>query len=88
MDVVEVPKAHESNHPTTVDLIKEGTVNAVVNTIEGDKDALADAFEIRRAAVEARIPCFTSIDTARVAVESLVNSGGEFNILPMNEYSS
>ncbi len=88
MHVVEVPKAHESNHPNTVDLIKEGTVNAVVNTIEGDKDALADAFEIRRAAVEARIPCFTSIDTARVAVESLVNSGGEFNILPMNEYSS
>ena len=65
-----IPKAHTGERPNTVDIIADGTVSAVVNTIEGDRESLEDGFEIRRAAVDQRIPCFTSLDTARVAVEA------------------
>ena len=86
IDVTVIPKAHEQEHPNTVDIIMDGTINAVVNTIEGDRESLEDGFEIRRAAVEARIPCFTSMDTARAAVECLSDGGVQYNIKPLNEY--
>ncbi|MDA1226558.1 MAG: carbamoyl-phosphate synthase large subunit [Chloroflexi bacterium] len=86
IDVIEIAKAHESEHPNTVDLITNGTVNAVVNTIEGDRASMEDGFEIRRAAVGVRIPCYTSLDTARVAVECLSNSGTQYNIKPLGWY--
>ena len=68
--VVAVPKRLSEGHPNVVDVIADGTVDAVVNTVTGDRATLQDGFEIRRAAVDRRIPCFTSLDTARAAVES------------------
>ena len=55
----------------------------MVNTVTGDREILQDGFQIRRAAVDRRIPCFTSLDTARAAVESLVNGGGSYNVKPL-----
>ena len=46
------------------DLIREGQVHLVINTVTGGRPVLQDGFEIRRAAVESRIPCLTSLDTA------------------------
>ena len=43
-------------------------------------------YRIRRAAAEKRIPCFTSIDTARAAVECLVAGGKSYNVKPMSDY--
>ena len=43
---------------------------------------------IRRAAVDARIPCFTSLDTARAAAESLANGDGGYSIKPLSQYLS
>jgi len=71
---------------TVVDVIEDGTVQAVVNTVTGDRRALQDGFHIRRAAVERRIPCFTSIDTARAAVESLEAGDSAYNVMTMKEY--
>ena len=65
IDAVEVPKLDEGGRPNVVDVIADGAVDAVVNTLTGDREALKDGFEIRREAVERRIPCFTSLDTAR-----------------------
>jgi carbamoyl-phosphate synthase large subunit len=73
-------------HPNVLDVILDGTVDAVVNTVTGDREVLQDGFHIRRAAVDIRIPCFTSLDTARAAVESMVGSGVEYNVKPMSEY--
>ena len=70
--VVAVPKRLDRGHPNVVDVIVDGTVDAVVNTVTGDREVLQDGFHVRRAAVDRRIPCFTSLDTARAAVESLV----------------
>jgi carbamoyl-phosphate synthase large subunit len=73
-------------HPNVLDVILDGTVDAVVNTVTGDREVLQDGFHIRRAAVDVRIPCFTSLDTARAAVESMAGNGVEYNIKPMSEY--
>ena len=86
IDAFAIPKVHTGEHPSTVDIIEDGTVAAVVNTIEGDRESLEDGFEIRRAAVDRRIPCFTSLDTARAAVESLIGGAANYNIKPLPEY--
>ena len=76
--------------PDTVDLIKSGQVIAVVNTITGRRQPLLDGFEIRRAAVENGVPCYTSLDTARAAVASRQSSTQEgettYNIKPLPWY--
>ena len=86
IDAFAIPKAQTGDRPNTVDIIADGTVSAVVNTIEGDRESLEDGFEIRRAAVDQRIPCFTSLDTARAAVESLIGGAVNYNIKPLPEY--
>ena len=71
VDVTEVEKRLQGGKGrTVVDIIEDGTVSAVVNTVTGDRSTLQDGFHIRRAAVMQHIPCFTSIDTARCAIES------------------
>ncbi|HAT21239.1 MAG TPA: carbamoyl phosphate synthase large subunit, partial [Dehalococcoidia bacterium] len=84
--VVAIPKRLNEGHPNVVDVIVNGTVNAVVNTITGNGSAVQDGFHIRRAAVEKRIPCFTSIDTATAAAESLTSEGPNYNVKSMLEY--
>jgi carbamoyl-phosphate synthase large subunit len=70
-----------------VDIIREGLVHGVINTPEGGRPtALRDGFHIRRAATEMRIPCFTSMDTARAAVEALVQGGLTYDVRPIHEY--
>ena len=84
--VLVVAKVLSAYHPNVVDLIVDGTVDAVVNTVTGDREALQDGFHIRRAAVDKRIPCFTSLDTARAAVESLVGGSEGYSVRPMSAY--
>ncbi len=86
LPAVTIPKRLSAGHPNVVDVIEDGTVQAVVNTVTGDREVLQDGFDIRRAATEARIPCFTSLDTARAAVESMVGSGSEYSVRPLPEY--
>ncbi|MEE8469968.1 MAG: ATP-grasp domain-containing protein, partial [Dehalococcoidia bacterium] len=81
-----ISKKISEGHPNVIDIIQDGTVNAVVNTITGGRVPMRDGFEIRRAATEQRIPCFTSLDTARVAVEALISSGQLISVQPLQEY--
>jgi len=65
-------------HPNVVDVIRSGQVHLVVNTVSssgpvannGAGEPLRDGYEIRRASVERRIPCLTSLDTARALVQA------------------
>ena len=84
--VMAVPKRLSEGHPNVVDIIVEGTVDAVVNTVTGDREVMQDGFNIRRAAVDRRIPCFTSLDTARAAVESLSTGDSHYSVKPLNRY--
>jgi len=85
MEVVEVLKRKEGN-PNVVDLITQGAVDAVVNTEAGERESMEDSFTIRRAAVDRKIPCFTSLDTARAAVESLSTTAVTYSVKPLPAY--
>ena len=79
-------KKLREGHPNVVDVIEDGSVSAVVNTISGSPEVMRDGFFIRRAAVEKHIPCFTSMDTARAAAESLSVEPIAYEIATIAEY--
>ena len=79
-------KRLSEGHPNVVDVIEDGSVSAVVNTISGAPEVMRDGFYIRRAAVEKQIPCFTSLDTARAAAESLPVEPAAYDIATIGEY--
>jgi carbamoyl-phosphate synthase large subunit len=81
-----VTKKLSEGHPNVVDIIQDNSVSGVINTITGGRIPLKDGLNIRRAAAEKRIPCFTSLDTARVAIEALANGRQIFNVQPLREY--
>jgi len=81
-----VTKKLSEGHPNVIDVIQDNSVSGVINTITGGRIPLKDGLDIRRAAAEKRIPCFTSLDTARVAIGALANSGQLFNVQPLREY--
>ena len=86
LPVTMISKKLSEGHPNVVDIILDGTVHVVVNTLTEGGRPLRDGFEIRRAAAEQRIPCFTSLDTARVAVECLVNGSQGYSVQRLSEY--
>jgi carbamoyl-phosphate synthase large subunit len=86
LEVTTITKVLSGDHPNVVDVISDGTVDAVVNTVTGDRESLQDGFNIRRVATEKRIPCFTSIDTARAAAESLNGPTDDYSVAPLQEY--
>ena len=79
--------------PTVLDVIVRGEVKLVINTMSniyedpGDGNPVfKDGFEIRRAAVERRIPCLTSLDTATALLESAVVAPDEMQVRTINEW--
>jgi len=81
-----ISKKLSEGHPNIIDIINDGTINGVVNTITGGRIPLRDGFQIRRAAAEKRIPCFTSLDTARAAMTALVNGSQIYSAQPLPDY--
>jgi carbamoyl-phosphate synthase large subunit len=81
-----ISKKLSEGHPNIVDIIRDGKLDGVVNTITGERGPLSDGFEIRRAAVEKRIPCFTSIDTIRAVADVLQSDEQTFSVKPLKEY--
>ena len=86
LPVAMITRKLDEGHPNVEDVIRSGRVQGVVNTMSGDRTPLRDGFEIRRAAAEHRVPCFTSLDTARAVAESLSARGRSYNVLPLSEY--
>jgi carbamoyl-phosphate synthase large subunit len=83
-------------HPNVVDVIQSDQVQLVVNTVSSSAPVtkngagvpLRDGYEIRRASVERRIPCLTSLDTARALVEAIKTSRREHrsSVATLGEY--
>jgi carbamoyl-phosphate synthase large subunit len=89
LEVQEVPKVLDQGYPNVLDVITEGMVDFVVNTPIGNQaEVLRDGFFIRRAAVERRIPCFTSIDTFRAAIQALIAGDQQYTVQPLPDYRS
>jgi carbamoyl-phosphate synthase large subunit len=99
-----------NGRPNVVDVIEEGRVSLVINTLshvqtdelefgaaaEGAGGAMLqkegrsvkDGYTIRLAAAQRRIPCCTSLDTARALVEAMARhrSGGSYAVAPVRAY--
>ncbi|WP_062513349.1 carbamoyl-phosphate synthase large subunit [Halobacillus sp. KGW1] len=58
-----------SDQRDVIDLIQNGDVHVVVNTLNKGMQSRSDGFRIRREAVEHGLPCLTSLDTARSIVD-------------------
>jgi carbamoyl-phosphate synthase large subunit len=85
IDVTEVRKLAEGSQDI-LKLIRSGECAAVINTPTLGKTVDRDGFLIRRAAVEARVPCLTSLDTALAVVTALRASAITANVAPLAEY--
>lgn len=81
-----VRKIHEGR-PNLLDSLAAGEVTMVINTLTRGKQPERDGFQIRRAAVEMGIPCFTSLDTAAVMLQALqaIRGGRDFLIQTLQE---
>jgi carbamoyl-phosphate synthase large subunit len=86
LPVTMITKKLSEGHPNVVDVINDGIVGAVINTVTEVSEVLRDGFNIRRAAVERQIPCFTSLDTARAAVESLLTEEANYAVGTTRDY--
>lgn len=86
MPVNVITKKLSEGHPNVVDVIRDSTVDGVVNTMTGGRVPQRDGFEIRRAAAEKRIPCFTSLDTIAALSQVLDASSHVYNIKPLPDY--
>jgi carbamoyl-phosphate synthase large subunit len=66
LGVTPVNKVQEGR-PHVVDMIKNGEISLIVNTVEEKRVAVRDSYVIRRAALQERVPIFTTLDGARAA---------------------
>jgi carbamoyl-phosphate synthase large subunit len=90
VEATRVNKIHQGEI-TLLDLIHDGKVDLLLNTISKDRQTEREAALIRRASVEHGIPCLTSLDTAQAlltALGSRDNHGvnGRPHCLPIDEY--
>ena len=76
VEVEAINKVHEGR-PHIVDAIKNGEIQLVVNTTEGAQ-AIADSYELRRSALEYKIPYFTTIAGSQAMLRAIaaLKSGG------------
>ena len=72
--------------PHIVDLMKDGKVQLVFNTVEG-ASALTDSFTLRRTALMHKIAYYTTVAGAKAAVEGIaaVKQGG-LDVAPLQSY--
>jgi carbamoyl-phosphate synthase large subunit len=61
--------------PHVVDMIKNGDVVLIVNTVEEKRTAVRDSYVIRRAALQARITLYTTLAGARAACTGMQQAG-------------
>ena len=68
-------KSHSINKvnegkPHIVDFIEKNKINLIINTTSGSK-SIADSLSIRRTALRNKIPYFTTISAAKIAITGL-----------------
>ncbi|NLC35289.1 MAG: carbamoyl-phosphate synthase large subunit, partial [Alcaligenaceae bacterium] len=68
--------------PHIVDMVKNGEISLVINTVEERRNAIADSRTIRTQALAARVTYFTTIAGALAAVEGLqyIRNGGGLQV--------
>ena len=72
VDCTVVNKIHEGAD-NCADLIRQGKVDLMLNTLTAGKRPEREGFQLRRLAVEMGTPCLTSLDTAREVLRVVAN---------------
>ncbi len=63
--------------PHIVDMIKNGEITLIVNTVEEKRTAIADSRSIRTSALGAKVSLFTTVEGARAACAGMRHAGLE-----------
>jgi len=74
LNVTPVNKVAEGR-PHIVDMIKNGEIALIVNTVEEKRTAVRDSYSIRRAALQGRVTLYTTLSGARAACNGMEQSG-------------
>ena len=61
---------------TLIELMRQGEVDLLVNTVSQNRRSEQEAIQLRRAAVEQGVPCLTSLDTANALLQALRHTAG------------
>lgn len=74
--------------PHIIDLLRNGEINLVLNTLTKGKIPERDGFRIRRAAAEHNVYCLTSLDTAREIYHALcyIRRGKKLEYITIQDY--
>jgi len=79
-----------AGEPTTVQLIDDGQIDLIVNTPHGagGGSARTDGYEIRTAAVNANIPCITTVQGLGAAVQGIeAMRAGDIGVCSLQEWA-
>ncbi|MFZ5777118.1 MAG: carbamoyl-phosphate synthase large subunit [Bacillota bacterium] len=68
---VEMVHKVSEQSPHIGDLIRQGRIGLVINTLTRRRGPISDGFRIRRITAEHGVPCLTSLDTAEALLEAL-----------------
>jgi len=72
--------------PHIVDLMKDGKIQLVFNTVDG-ASALTDSFTLRRTALMHKIAYYTTVSGAKASVEGIAAvHGGALDVAPLQSY--
>jgi carbamoyl-phosphate synthase large subunit len=83
---VEIVNKHHEGGRTIVDLIRAGEIVLLVNTTEG-RQAIRDSFSLRRAALTAKVPYYTTLAGARALVQALgLLARDDLEVTPLQSY--
>jgi carbamoyl-phosphate synthase large subunit len=61
----------QEGRPHIVDMLKNGDISLVINTVEEKRGAIADSRSIRTTALAQRVTYYTTLAGARAAVEGM-----------------
>lgn len=86
LPVTEVHKIGEGK-PDIVELIQSGAVDLLINTPTRGRLPASNGFRMRRAAVEYKVPCLTSLDTAQAVLDTIraQAKGNPVTVVSLNE---
>ncbi|WP_454691542.1 carbamoyl-phosphate synthase large subunit [Achromobacter aloeverae] len=84
---VQVVAKVTEGRPHVVDMLKNGEISLVINTVEERRNAIADSRTIRTQSLAARVTFYTTIAGARAAVEGLqyLRQGHGLQVYPLQE---
>ncbi|GKS69869.1 carbamoyl-phosphate synthase large subunit [Nitrosomonas sp. PY1] len=76
INVIAINKVAEGR-PHIVDMIKNGEISLIINTVKNQPSAIRDSYSIRRAALQGKVTYYTTLAGARAACVGITNSGHE-----------